>query len=83
MIKSVSIIPQDDLHKDLGLEKATGIGFYIECGTKDTDDTKERVTEFGIFIECGIKDADEIYNLIKKMTDRRYSIKPEGREDDD
>lgn len=66
MIKSVSIIPQDDLYKDLGLEKATGIGFCIECDTKDTDDTKEQATEFGIFIECDIKDADEIYNLIKR-----------------
>ena len=68
MIKSVNIIPQDDLWKDQALEQATGLGIHIECGTREQD------TEFGIFIECGSKDADEIFNLIKKMTDRRYSI---------
>ena len=68
MIKSVRIIPQDDLWKDQALEQATGLGIHIECGTREQD------TEFGIFIECGSKDANEIFNLIKKATDRRYSI---------
>ena len=35
MIKSVSIIPQDDLRKNLGLEQATGLGIYIELGDEN------------------------------------------------
>lgn len=43
----------------------------------------KKLTGFGIFIECGIKDADEVFNLLKKMADYRYSIETSEKVDDD